>query len=178
MRIFKDGSANGSKKWAFMERFEIPNLDRPEETYLTRWRIIQTPLFAIYVHRMDGPDSRDTLHDHPWDFLSIILRGGYIEMVPVMCLYDPNTGEHEAHACKAIWRNASKGRRFNRKRAEDLHVISELTSTRTWTLVLTGPRKRTWGYLDSDGTWTPYNEHFHSIEWNLAMDARQERATA
>jgi hypothetical protein len=49
-----------SVRWAFMEKFEVPNLDDPTETYLTRWRIIQTPLFAIYLHRFDGPDSRAT----------------------------------------------------------------------------------------------------------------------
>lgn len=58
-------AGNRSPMWAFMERFVIPNLDDPSETYLTRWRIVQTPWFAIFLHRMDGPDSRPTLHDHP-----------------------------------------------------------------------------------------------------------------
>lgn len=54
-----------SARWAFMERFEVPNLDDPRQTYLTRWRLIKSPWIGFYLHRMDGPDSRSTLHDHP-----------------------------------------------------------------------------------------------------------------
>src|SRR3954449_5709224 len=67
-----------SPKWAFMERFEVPDYDG-DGNYLTRLRIVQTPWFGVYLHRFDGPDPRPTLHDHPWPFLSFVLRGGYTE---------------------------------------------------------------------------------------------------
>lgn len=137
-----------------MEKFEIPNLDDPEETYLTRLRLIQTPWFGIYLHRMDGPDSRDTLHDHPWSFVSIVLRGGYWEM-----------REYLSHGQQIS--------RINVKRAEDLHYIYKLFRYPTWTLMLVGRRKREWGYLDRDGTWTRYDQHLHSKEYDVAMAARR-----
>lgn len=71
-------ASNRSPNWAFMQRFEIPNYDS-EGNYLTRWRVVQTPWFGIYVHRFDGPDPRPTLHDHPWNFQSLVLVGGYVE---------------------------------------------------------------------------------------------------
>ena len=40
-----------------------------------------------------------------------------------------------------------------------LHYISKLYKTPTWTLVLTGPRRREWGYTDRAGQWVHYQEH-------------------
>lgn len=147
-----------SPRWAFMERFEVPDLDHPEWTYLTRWRIVQTPWFGIYLHRMDTPDSRPTLHDHPWSFVSFVLRGGYWEHL------DYGDG----------WRYV---RRLNVKAATDLHYIDELARTPTWTLLLVGPRRRTWGYLEPDGTWTPFDEHPHAAEFDRAMAWRKAAVT-
>lgn len=158
MSIFRPGRPGGEgSQWRFLERFEVPNLDDPDETYLTRYRLMQTPWFAIYVHRFDGPDSRPTLHDHPWPFLSLVLRGGYQEVTS----YTLPLG----HAVT----------RWNRKRTSDLHYILRLHRTPTWTLMVVGRRQRTWGYLDRDGTWTPYNEHPHAAEFDAAMAARSKQ---
>lgn len=136
MKLFRRVGQNTSD-WAFFQRFEIPNLDDPEETYLTRWRLIQTPWFAFYLHRMTGPDSRADLHDHPWNFLSIVLRGGYAENTP--------EGMREVT-------------RFNLKRAEDFHSIRYLLRHPTWTFVITGRRRRVWGYKQGDG-WVQFDQH-------------------
>lgn len=157
-----------SARWAFMERFEVPNYD-DDGTYLTRWRIIQTPLCALYLHRLSGPDPRTTLHDHPWNFLSVVLRGGYIER-----RLDPSTTEvDEQHRVR--W--------FNRVRANDAHAIVTLKRTPTWTLLLVGRRRRTWGYweLDEDPgfwRWTEFNRHPHAYEFDAAMRRRNERTGA
>lgn len=151
-------AGNRSPDWAFMQRFEIPTFDEPLENYLTRLRIIQTPWFGIYLHRIDTPDSRPTLHDHPWSFLAIVLRGGYQERVPAVGP-ERDTAQHTV-------------RRFNFKRATDLHFISRLLRAPTWTLVLTGRRKRVWGYRDHNG-WTRFDEHPHNDVFNAAMEARK-----
>jgi len=153
-----------SPNWAFMERFEIPDYDHPERNYLTRWRIIQTPWFGWYLHRMDGPDSRSTLHDHPWNFLSIILKGGYTEVVP-----DTHGG--------FLWEVRHTHRRtigiLNAKFARDLHYIEFLHRTPTWTMVFTGRRTRVWGYLDEDG-WTAFDTHRHAAEFDRALAEREK----
>ena len=149
-----------SPDWALFERFEVPNYDEPQATYMTRWRIVQTPWFGIYVHRFDGPDPRPTLHDHPWDFVSLVLRGGYWERVPATT--DPAVVRLNVFSACAI----------NRKRAEDVHWITKLLRFPTWTLVFVGRRRREWGYLDRDGKWTRYDQHPHNAEFLRAMEAR------
>lgn len=153
-------AANRSPNWAFMQRFEIPDYDT-DGIYLTRWRIVQTPLFGVYVHRFDGPDPRPTLHDHPWNFLSIVLRGGYAEFTP---------GDREG-----IYAVPRLVRRFNRKRATDLHWISQLNRTPSWTLMFVGRRKRVWGYFDRDGTWTRFDEHPYNEQFIAALERRATR---
>lgn len=148
-------AAGRSPRWAFMERFEIPDYDQPERNYLTRWRIIQTPWCAIYLHRMDGPDPRATLHDHPWPFVSFVLRGGYDEV--------------QTYTLPVGW----AVRRVNVKRATDLHYIRDLQRTPTWTLMLVGRRRRDWGYVDRDGTWTRFDQHRHAQEFDVAMATRK-----
>lgn len=159
-------AGNRSARWAFMERFEVPNLDRPEQTYLSRLRIVQTPWFALYLHRMDGPDSRPTLHDHPWNFLSVVLRGGYIER-----RLDPRTMTVDEHRVVHRW---------NRMCTHDAHAITSLLRLPTWTLLFVGVRRRTWGYWegpvsdDQRWRWTPFNTHRHAYEFDRAMAARKE----
>lgn len=157
-------ASNRSPSWAFMETFRVPNYDT-DGNYLTRLRIIQTPWFGIYLHRFDGPDPRPTLHDHPWQFLSVILRGGYTER-----RLNPHThAVDEAHRVR--W--------FNRVRAGDAHSISMLHRTPTWSLMLVGKRVRTWGYLDPIGpgtwTWTEFSQHPHAAEFDAALERRRPR---
>lgn len=153
-----------SKTWAFMERFEIPDLDNPERLYLTRLRIVATPWFGVYLHRLDGPDSRPTLHDHPWSFVSLILRGGYVERR--LNLHDR-------------WVETHTRRLLNVMRRGDAHYIRELLRVPTWTLLLVGRRRRTWGYLEpmtaGGWIWTPFDRHEHATEFDAAMRVREMR---
>ncbi len=141
------------KRWALMQPFHVPSFDDPEVDYLTRLRIVQTPWFAVYLHRFGTPDSRPTLHDHPWNFVTIVLRGGYVE--------------HRDYSG-----TGHRVRRVNAHRAEDLHWIDSLDRTPTWTLFLAGRRRREWGYVDPDGSWTRFDRHPHAVEFDRAMAAR------
>lgn len=156
-------ASNRSPRWAFLERFEVPDYDG-DGNYLTRWRVAQTPWFGVYVHRFDGPDPRDTLHDHPWPFLSVVLRGGYIER-----RLNPMTMTvNEKHRVRFV----------NRMPLRSAHAITSLTRTPTWTLMLVGRRVRTWGYLDpiddaeSGWWWREFDKHPHSVEFDAAMKRR------
>jgi hypothetical protein len=56
---------------------------RDGKRYVDRWYLIpQNPWFNIYLHRISADDNQ-VLHDHPWNNLSIILKGGYYETRPV-----------------------------------------------------------------------------------------------
>lgn len=147
--------------WALFQRFEIPNYDG-DGNYLTRWRVVQTPLCALYLHRFTSPDPRPTLHDHPWHFVSIVLRGGYTERR----LNRRTLAVDEAH----------RVRRINVVRATDGHAIVSLDRNPTWTLLLVGRRHRHWGYIEQKAgwlTWTPFDKHAHNDEYLAAMAARK-----
>lgn len=70
MRRYRTGS-----RWAL---WRWTNLD-----YLIRLHLFKTPWFSVYLHWILKPDPRPDLHDHPVDFLSIILRGAYGQLTPL-----------------------------------------------------------------------------------------------
>lgn len=132
------------KPWQFMSRFVIQTSQGG--VYLDRLRIIDTPWFGIFLHKFLRPDSDPFVHDHPWTFFSIVLRGGYYEVVRdnmTRKLYTRHIG------------------RFNLKRRDDAHYIIALDQVPTWTLVFHGKRRRTWGFNIPEGRregWVEFEE--------------------
>lgn len=51
-------------------------------TYLYRWIILSTRWLGVYLHHFVGDDWSRDMHDHPKRFVSIGLRGGYVEDMP------------------------------------------------------------------------------------------------
>jgi hypothetical protein len=51
------------------------------ELHFCRWRILETPWFSIYLHLIAKSDEDKHHHNHPWNFWSIVLLGGYEEEV-------------------------------------------------------------------------------------------------
>lgn len=96
------------------------------EPYLLRWFLIpRNPLVNIYRHRFCRSDP-SVPHDHPWHFVSIVLRGCYREI-----------GEHRT----VVRRPGSLAIR----RASSRHRV-ELLGHPVTTVIITGPRCRPWGF--------------------------------
>lgn len=133
-----DGTAR-RRRWAlWYKQFELRRAS-DRSLYLTRWWLVDTPIGGIALHRMDGPDARLTLHDHPFNAWIVVLRGGYIErrLRPTVMRVEE---QHEVR-----W--------FNRLRpGVDRHAIRGLLRVPTWTLLLIGRKQTTWGF------WEPLNE--------------------
>lgn len=113
--------------------------------YLQRWHLVRLFGLALMLHKMHRPDYSLCDHDHPWWFISLVLRGGYEELVD---------GEHRRHRPGAL---LFRGRHFR-------HHITRLPRGTAWTLVLRGRHTRTWGFWKDvrDGVrewraWTKYN---------------------
>lgn len=139
MRLGREHERSGgtsSPRWAIAEhQFDL--VQRATGlVYLRRWWIVKTPWFGVALHRMDAPDARPELHDHPFGFVSIVLGGGYVErrLDPLTMTVD------ETHQV----------RRLNRVRPHDAHSIRRLLAVPTWTLLLVGPYRRTWGFLEPE----------------------------
>ena len=158
-----------------METFKVPQYDGDDD-YLTRLRIVQTPWFGLYLHRFDGPDPRPTLHDHPWPFVSFVLRGGYHERR----LNTLTMQVDEDHRVRFV----------NVMPTHGAHAIMRLCRVPTCTLMLVGRRVRTWGYLepqrDLNGDdfepggwrWTEFDKHPHAAEFDAALARRRARQGA
>jgi len=112
---------------------------RDGELHFRRWRIIETPWFSIYVHGIYKADEDKHMHDHPWNYTSIVLRGFFSERIP-----DPNRPNREE--CLVL--GPSK---IVRRKAEQFHKIEQLHSPTVYTLFFTGRRRREWGYRTEHG---------------------------
>lgn len=107
------------------------------ELYLRRLYILRTPWFGLLVNDIRRPDSDRWMHDHPWGFLSLLLRGSYVEETPS---------------------RVRTVRGFNLKRAHDLHRI--ISVSRAVTLVLTTRKTRSWGF-QTDRGWMGWREYLN-----------------
>ena len=128
-----------------MEGFQVAKNGRP---YLDRLRLLQTPLFGIYLHRIHVPDADRDPHDHPWWFASLVLSGGYDELV----------WDHPEDIGELAARRRVRGRWSLRTiRRTQAHMITDVRG-QLWTLVLTGPRRSSWGFWTADGfvDWRDY----------------------
>lgn len=120
-----------SARWAVMEKFIIRG--KAGDPYLIRWRIVHTPYFGVLLHKIIRPDEDPVPHDHPWSFATLILRGGYTEEVMTDAWYRIDKwGIGSVH-------------RF--KRGMYHRILALRGGGPCWTLVLTGPRRDSWGFL-------------------------------
>lgn len=115
--------------------------------YMRRW-LVRTPWGTLRLHRILRADDDRDLHDHPFDFTSLILRGGYTEVR--VAGTDPD-GDPE-HVARTFRRGD-----VVRRRAEDLHAIRTVFPG-TLTLVVSGTHRRKWGYQTTQG-WTYWREY-------------------
>ena len=104
-----------------------------ERPYLLRWFVIpRNRFFNIYLHRFLRSDDDRALHDHPWCNCSILLRGQYVEHTIAA-----GGIEHRRVLTAGAVRLRLTGRLAHR---------IELTDGECWTIFITGPRYRQWGF--------------------------------
>ncbi len=133
-----------------MDKFVISRVEG--DPYLTRWRIIHTPWFGVLLHKIDSPDPDQHPHDHPWNFITVILKGGYVEDVTELLPWMTPNGEMITD--QIVRRKKWGWLSWHKMRLGDYHKIVRLMDKPTWTLVLTGSRQREWGFLVK-------NDHVH-----------------
>lgn len=137
----------GSIRWAFFRWADIESAAYPGKVYLRRLRLVQCPLFAIYVHWIYQRDDDQDPHNHPMNFWSLILKGGYIE-----------------HRWAGGFLGTRQRRRWSAAHTtmDTYHRIVALFERPTVTLLLVGKRSKSWGFLLPDGTHVDYREYKRS----------------
>ncbi len=118
------------------------------EGYLERWCLThRRNEGSIYLHHFLAPDV-PVFHDHPWEFSTQILNGGYGEStLPYGQVDESITRDFTREAGDTIDHYA-----------DDFHYIKSLLGD-VWTLVTTGPRlRRTWGFINEHGEWEEHSK--------------------
>lgn len=119
----------------------IPGSDR-KTPYLTRWTLIETRWFRVFVHKITQSDGERDMHDHPYPFISFILKGGY--------------REHFKTLVGNIVRDFRGLRRVVTHSAEDAHRLELFPDgqgglTPAWTFIIVGRKCREWGFHTPEG---------------------------
>lgn len=125
------------------------------DPYLLRWYIIpRNPLCNIYLHKFLRSDDDRALHDHPWASVSVMLHGEYWE-------HTEKTDFNEHYRLDQTIRSATAYGvgdvvvRFSGKYAHRIEVNKPC-----WTLFITGPRYRNWGFHCPQGwvSWEKFTD--------------------
>jgi hypothetical protein len=117
-------------------------MDRVEnEPYLERYYLFLKDRerfpFNIFLHKFLKSDP-DDVHDHPWPYATVILKGGYWEWIPHFDTVGRKTGEYQ------VWRGPGH---FRISKANSFHRIELDPDITAWTLFMPGPKQRDWGFL-------------------------------
>lgn len=116
-----------------------------EDPYMLRWWIIpRNKIFNIYLHKFLRSDDDRALHDHPWCNVSILLRGRYVEHT----IAAGGVG-------KACVRRAGGWPRL--RSPWTAHRVEVFPGTTCWSLFITGPVLREWGFHCVRG-WVPWKQ--------------------
>lgn len=145
---------NFFRLWWTVRPLVIGGRQDHDAPYLKRWFVIpRNKWFNIYVHKFEASDDDRALHDHPWFWLSVALRGGYWEVRddgtvkwrrPGSVAFRHPLGAHRVELDReSYYPPYEQGYRWREKPA--------------WTLFITGPRLRTWGFYCPQG-WIPWQK--------------------
>lgn len=108
---------------------QIDTLHRNGVEYMRRWLLGWDWSCGIRVHHILKSDHEVRLHDHPFWFVSLIVRGGYLEL-----------GEHGFR-----WFGPGS---LIRRRPTDRHRLILPPGRTAWTFVVRGPHVKSWGFGD------------------------------
>ena len=114
------------------------------DRYLLRWYVIpRNPWLNVYLHKFLHDDEDRALHDHPWWFVSWMLKGGYLEVT--------QTNFIGRGWMSMAYRPADHAHRVVLPRTLGGQPLP------CWTLVVTGRVVRDWGFLCPQG-WRHWKE--------------------
>lgn len=137
------------------------------EPYMVRWACKLPGGRALRLHKILRPDPDRHPHDHPFDMHVWVLWGGYVERLYVrdVLVFGPTPVAPSGQGIEPDFSDSltiqaarwpSLLPRF--VKATDVHQIVKLYRGVSWSVVLAGPRKRTWGFWTKAG-FIPYNEY-------------------
>jgi hypothetical protein len=104
--------------------------------------------FNVFLHKFLKSDP-DDVHDHPWPYATLILKGGYNEWLPQFDKQGRKIGEI------AVWRGPGH---FRVCSANSFHRIELDPGITAWTLFMPGAKQREWGFLVKN-VWVQWEQY-------------------
>jgi len=140
-------------------------LDREgKDTYIERYYLLfpqnshpQWFGFNLLLHHICQSDP-EGLHDHPWGWGSLILKGGYWEETPE----------------GRFWRKRGSLRFRGATALHRLEIDRDRANGETWTLFFIGHRHREWGFLTESGQWVQWSKHLEGRSSRVAEKVNGE----
>lgn len=117
--------------------------------YLNRWHLLPRNRFLnLYLHQFLGSDDDRALHDHPWWFVSWIIKGEYIEHTPTRYQQQLGVTWTRIHS-RTRWSVAYRPAKW----AHRVQLLPDGVGGEkpVWTIILTGPKIRSWGFYCPQG---------------------------
>lgn len=151
-----------NKAFDLFKRPPDVKIQRENRPYLNRWYIIpRNRFFNIYLHHFIKSDYDKFLHDHPWWNLSILLTGDYLEWLP-KCFENKYFFDYNL---KTIHRKKGSIVLRSGKCAHKIELFKDLKGKDkpVWTLFLTGPKYREWGFF-TKSAWIHWEGFLSNIE--------------
>lgn len=108
--------------------------------YMRRFWLLRLGPLQMRLHHILAEDPARDQHDHPWPFVSVILRGWYLE----------RRGDR--------FTRREAGQAYRMKRGQ-FHRIVQVADGGAWTLFITWGARRGWGFKRTDGTVVPHGEY-------------------
>lgn len=137
MKIFLRQLLRYFKQWFKLEPHLV--VGDPAAPYMLRWWLIpRNRFFNIYLHKFLNDDDDRAKHDHPWASLSILLYGQIREIVEVSCTLLAGALTEETR----LYRPGSVVYRS----PYHTHRIELPDGKPAWTIFITGPKTRDWGF--------------------------------
>ena len=109
--------------------------------YLERFYLFRVWRWTFFLHKFVSSDPEGEVHDHPWNSLSIMLVGSYLETRWL---------GGELVEFKRTWVNLIKGETFHRVTLfEKINTWAGVVRLEQscWTLFIHAPRFKGWGFL-------------------------------
>ena len=144
MKLFLNLLEHIGRKVIIMDR-------QNNEPYLERYYLFLKDRkrfpFNIFLHKFIKSDP-DEVHDHPWPYATLIVKGGYWEYTPIFNNHNQKIGE------RVQWYGAGS---FRTASATSYHRIVLDPNIECWTVFMPGPQTREWGFLVNN-RWVPHEQ--------------------
>lgn len=123
----------GTWLWTLLRGRPHSIMPSASDPYLLRWFLLpRNKVVNVYLHKWMHSDDDRAMHDHPWWFLSLILKGNYTEVTP--------EGAFKRRAGTIAYRPATWRHQVELEKDEEEKFAT------AWSVIVTGPVKRNWGF--------------------------------